>query len=427
MSKKVRGTTTTTSLPINPNMGNNLKVTNFDFGNAAAGEAVFNPEVLTTTFDLHSVTSNNITQTSANTYNSTKIGTTKIRQIDYSSGDFTNVAVSNTAIFDAYIFDTQFAPITMNVGTPYTSGSTDITLERAKSTTVADAYNGAKITLGSETREIIDYAESFSLGLEDGLGSIVLDSTDGVLDADDDILLEFGGATLNLSFSTSADISNTVTLNFSTREIESLAIANSTNGIANTPSMDIDLSSKVNVNDRASNTTLFDTDLNSLVFPIGIDNVKSLNNEALTFQAKKVIDATFSGSGPTATITAPSNFTFETEGKSSGTLESPKANYLVYATNSAASLANSTGSITTGTNYIAYGEIVDVTIGVNSGTSLTLTPTRNGNTFTAGSFTAKVYATVDTTVHRMKKQKHLVSATVPADGSNIKDAAPHLQ
>ena len=151
---------------------------------------------------------------------------------------------------------------------------------------------------------------------------------------DDDILLEFGGATLNLSFSTSADISNTVTLNFSTREIESLAIANSTNGIANTPSMDIDLSSKVNVNDRASNTTLFDTDLNSLVFPIGIDNVKSLNNEALTFQAKKVIDATFSGSGPTATITAPSNFTFETEGKSSGTLESPKANYLVYATNS---------------------------------------------------------------------------------------------
>ena len=105
-----------------------------------------------------------------------------------------------------------------------------------------------------------------------------------------------------LSFSTSADISNTVTLNFSTREIESLAIANSTNGIANTPSMDIDLSSKVNVNDRASNTTLFDTDLNSLVFPIGIDNVKSLNSkETLTFRKKSYDDATFSGSG-TATI-----------------------------------------------------------------------------------------------------------------------------
>ena len=227
-----------------------------------------------------------------------------------------------------------------------------------------------------------------------------------------------------MSFSTSADISNTLTLNFSTREIEALAIANSTNGIANTPSMDIDLSSKVNVNDRASNTTLFDTDLNSLVFPIGIDNVKSLNNEALTFQAKKVIDATFSGSGPTATITAPSNFTFETEGKSSGTLESPKANYLVYATNSAASLANSTGSITTGTNYIAAGEIVDVTIGVNSGTSLTLTPTRNGNTFTAGSFTAKVYATVDTTAQNEKTKT--LNATVPASGANIEDVASTL-
>ena len=73
----------------------------------------------------------------------------------------------------------------------------------------------------------------------------------GDLDADDDILLEFGGATLNLSFSTSADISNTITLNFSTREIEALAIANSTYGIANTPSMDVDLSSKVNVNGGA--------------------------------------------------------------------------------------------------------------------------------------------------------------------------------
>ena len=416
--KKGRGTTTTTNLPINPNMGNSLKVTNIDFGNL--GDSIINPESLTTTIDLHSVTSNNINQTSQNTYNSSKIGTSVIRQIDYSSGDFTNVAVSNTAIFDAYIFDTQLTPITMNVGSDYVSGATDITLETAKTSSILGAYSGAKITLGSETREIVGSATNFSIGLEHDTGSILLDSTDGEADAEDKVLNEIGGATINVGFSTSADTANQVTLNFSTREIESLAVANSTFGIANTPSMDVDLSSKVSTLDRASNTVISDTQLNSLVFPIGIDNVKSLNGEAITFQSKTVINTTFAGTGPTATISSPSNFTFETEGKSSGTLESPKANYTVIARTSATSLANSAGNITSGTNFIAHGEIVDVSIGVNSGTSLTLTPTRNGNTFTAGSFDARVYATVDTTVAN-EKTKTLRSATVPAAGADIKN------
>ena len=39
------------------------------------------------------------------------------------------------------------------------------------------------------------------------------------------------------------------------------------------------LSSKADVNDSTSNTIIADTQLNSLVFPIGIDNVKSLNNK----------------------------------------------------------------------------------------------------------------------------------------------------
>ena len=416
--KKGRGTTTTTNLPINPNMGNSLKVTNIDFGNL--GDSIINPESLTTTIDLHSVTSNNINQTSQNTYNSSKIGTSVIRQIDYSSGDFTNVAVSNTAIFDAYIFDTQLTPITMNVGSDYVSGATDITLETAKTSTISGAYSGAKITLGSETREIVGSATNFSIGLEHDTGSILLDSTDGEADAEDKVLNEIGGATINVGFSTSADTANQVTLNFSTREIESLAVANSTFGIANTPSMDVDLSSKVSTLDRASNTVISDTQLNSLVFPIGIDNVKSLNGETITFQSKKIINTTFAGTGPTATISSPSNFTFETEGKSTGTLESPKANYTVIARTSATSLANSAGNITSGTNFIAHGEIVDVSIGVNSGTSLTLTPTRNGNTFTAGSFDARVYATVDTTVAN-EKTKTLRSATVPAAGADIKN------
>ena len=66
-----------------------------------------------------------------------------------------NVAVSNTAIFDMYIFDTQFNSITANA--MYDSGSTTVILEGTKSSVVADAYNGAKITSGTETRVIDDY------------------------------------------------------------------------------------------------------------------------------------------------------------------------------------------------------------------------------------------------------------------------------
>ena len=97
-------------------------------------------------------------------YNSTKIGTTKLRQIDYTSGSFANVAQSNTAIFDMYIFDTQFNSITANA--MYDTGSTTVILQGSKTSAVADAYNGAKITLGTgkgnenyEIKEISAYKQ----------------------------------------------------------------------------------------------------------------------------------------------------------------------------------------------------------------------------------------------------------------------------
>ena len=149
---KGREVTTEATFPINPNFGNSLKVTNF-FGGSDSG-LVFDPESISTTYDLHCVKKANL-GTAVLTYNSTKIGTTRLRQIDYSSGNFANVAVSNTAIFDMYIFDTQFNAITANA--MYDTGSTTVILEGSKSSAVADAYNGAKITSGTETRVIDDY------------------------------------------------------------------------------------------------------------------------------------------------------------------------------------------------------------------------------------------------------------------------------
>ena len=66
--KKGRGTTTTTSLPINPNMGNSLKVTAVDFGATTNGN-VFDPSNLSQTYDLHSVSKSDIDATNQNKYN----------------------------------------------------------------------------------------------------------------------------------------------------------------------------------------------------------------------------------------------------------------------------------------------------------------------------------------------------------------------
>ncbi|HIE78803.1 MAG TPA: hypothetical protein EYP92_08360, partial [Candidatus Thioglobus sp.] len=290
--KKGRDVLTETSFPINPNFGNSVKVTNFTAGNSLetlTGNP-FNPETLSVTYDIHCVPLANIVSTNTHTYNSTKMGTTRIRQIDYSSGAFTNTSTSNTAVLDAYLFDTTLVPLTCNVGSAYTSGSVTIDLEDAKSSSANGAYAGVKITLGSETREITSYGvDDIALETVFGSGNIVLDSTDGIANEGDKITTETPAATINLAFGTSADTSNTVTINYSTREMESIAISNSTFGHANTPSMDIDVTSKVDTGTLTSNTKLFDTDTNSLVFKLGFDNIKGIGSQSgTTFTAQGI-------------------------------------------------------------------------------------------------------------------------------------------
>ena len=425
--KKGREVFTQTTFPINPNFGNNLKVTNFNAGNST--ETNFDPEAIATTFDVHSVQLSNIVSTTANSYNATKIGTTRIRQIDYDSGTFTNVSTSNTAVFDMYIFDTALSSLTANVGATYTSGDLDIQLEAAKTSIKPNAYTGAKITLGTETREITSFDASLNIQLETATanGNLVLNSTDGVSDEGDNLLTEFAAATINLAFSNSADIANQVTITSSMREAESIAIANATFGLANTPGMDIDLTSKVDTGDATSNTKIFDTDLNSLVFPIGYDNVKGIGSQSGTtftaqgikYQRKEKIAVSFTFSSSTgATITSPTGSTFETEGLTgAGTqLASPQANYiLVAATDGTAVTATGTGTSVA----IASGEIIDATVACTASTNqVTITPKRDGVTFGGGSLSALVYATCDY-AEKSPKTKTRVNATSIAAASGI--------
>ena len=429
--KKGRDVLTETSFPINPNFGNSVKVTNFTAGNSL--ETVtgnpFNPETLSVTYDIHSVPLANIVSTNTHTYNSTKMGTTRIRQIDYSSGAFTNTSTSNTAILDAYIFDTQLSPLTINVGTVgYSSGETSIGLETLKASSKDDAYAGAKITLGSETREIVSSGTILNIALEGTTGgNIVIDSTDGAgSDSGDNIINEHGiGAAINLAFSTSADSSNTVTINYSTREMESIAISNSTFGHANTPSMDIDVTSKVDTGTLTSNTKLFDTDTNSLVFKLGFDNIRGIGSQSgttftaqgISYQRKETIDVTFSNfaSATGATITSPTNTTFETEGLSTGSLVSPQANYILVASNNSVAVATSSGTLDP---QIVAGEIVDCNVTVVADNQVTITPKRDSLTFTAGSFKGRVYATCDHT-GKTPKTKTRVNATALSTSNDI--------
>ena len=398
--KKGREVTTETTFPINPNFGNSLKVTNFNAGEG--GGTKFDPESLSSTYDVHCVPLANIVSTNSNTYNSTKMGTTRIRQIDYSSGEFTNASTTATAVLDAYIFDTQLSTLTCNVGSTYTSGSLTIDLEDGKSSSANGAYAGAKITLGSETREITSYGvDNIVLEAVFGSGNLVLDSTDGVANEGSNIQTETPAATINLAFSTSADTSNTVTLNYSTREMESIATVNSTFGYANTPSMDVDVSSKSNINDLTTNTVIFDTDKNSLVFPIGFDNVKGIGSQSgtsftaqgVTFQRKETIDVTFSNfaSATGATITSPTGTTFEVEGQT-GTLSAPKLNYILVATSAN---TGSTSLVTGGATTIVAGEIIECNVAYVASNQVTITPKRDGSLFNAGGFSGRVYATVD--------------------------------
>ena len=447
--KKGRGTQTQTSFPVNPNFGNFFKVSGFRGGTTSARQ--FDPEALQT-FDIHCVANTGILSTNVNTYNSTKIGTTRVRQIDYTSGTFSTITASDAAVFDLYVFDTQFSGVSTSVGSAYTSGATSIVLTAATSSSSNDAYNGATITIGSETRTITDYVGGTKT------------------------------ATISLGFSASHGSATTATINFSVREAESLVIAHPSSYALDGAQFAIDSASKVDVNDATSNTQIFDSSLSTLVFPIGFENIKNLNNQGITYRRKDTVAASFSYSGTatSATFNAPEG-KFLTEGLSAGaSLENEKGSYVgvidaitsqtgvtmalscttasgdatvtvastaelkvgmtvtgtgvpssttiasIHATNPTFELsqnatASATNTLTFGGNVLSVGEIIDFNAVVASDTQLTLTPLRTNVTFgSASTFTAKIYSTLDI-VAKAEKVKAKVTATSPSAPANIVD------
>ena len=97
--------------------------------------------------------------------------------------------------------------------------------------------------------------------------------------------------------------------------------------------MDIDISGKVNTQDAKQVTQRYLIQIsNSLVFPIGIDNVKGLNSQGLSFRKKLVYDnqaIALSGGTVKLTLSQSGDFRFEVESKSGGTNLEALKNYIV--------------------------------------------------------------------------------------------------
>ena len=90
--------------------------------------------------------------------------------------------------------------------------------------------------------------------------------------------------------------------------------------------------------------------MSSLVFPIGVENVKSLNNQGLSYRRKDTIAANFSYSSGTGTTTA----TLTTSDK-----------FLLEGLNAGASLENEKGS------YVAVIDAITTQTGVKMALSCT--------------------------------------------------------
>jgi hypothetical protein len=94
--------------------------------------------------DLHCVMWDQVSTTNTATYNATKIGTARVKDINY----YGSSNASNTIArqYELYFYDTKFTSITGNVSA-LNSNTSQITLDTANASAVANAYVGAYIKI----------------------------------------------------------------------------------------------------------------------------------------------------------------------------------------------------------------------------------------------------------------------------------------
>lgn len=227
------------------------------------------------TADLHCIPYQYVDNTSANTYNSTKIGTVRVRDLEYDSS--TNTSNGASFIHKLYFFDPRLAPISGNV-TSATSNT--ITINNANITSNSNAYVNTYIQIVA--------------GLSSG---------------DQKLITSWNGstktATVDSNFTTTPGANSQFNLNFSFKDTEAIVVA--TAGSSFTANSNISLQSKDNGTANGK-TVISEPGFQTLIFSLPNQYIAA-NTGPQQYQYRKTFTSrTFTnGIGTVATGTGESH------------------------------------------------------------------------------------------------------------------------
>ena len=336
------------------------------------------------TIDLHCVTANTVVVANSAHYNSTLVATANVRAIVYDSS--TSDTAANTYNYKMFVTNLQ----NQVVSNTAVSATVNTITFPSSFTTTANAYAGVDISI-----------------------------TGGTDAGDFRTIISYNGptrtATINQNWTVTPDATSTFSLNFDTKDIDSIINVSK----ASFPATIYGVST-INTQGRVGGITTGDTQLQNptvpeLVFTIGNPYVATLTDTSYTTQqVHRSVSFTTSGAGVSATINYQGDYLDVVQhfGTASGTLsnDTKKQNFIIVVTAKGASCTLNVG---------------DVVPWTTAGRTITLDATKSVATLSAtdvggatGTFTATIYEKVfvangQNTGHILKN-KTLISANTSA-------------
>jgi len=340
------------------------------------------------TVDLHCVTSSNIFVANSATYNATVVATANIRALIYDSS--TSDTASNTYNYKAYVTNVQNAIQSNNA----VSATTNTITFPNYFSSVANAYVGVDISITAGT----DAGDFRTITAYNGTTKT---------------------ATVGQNWTVTPDATSVFTLNFDTKDIESMVNVTKTSYPAA-----INAVARINAQGRLNGVIINDAILQNptvpeLLFTVGNPYVSSLVNTSFTTQqVHRLVSFTTSGSGVSATINYQGDYQDVVQhfGTAGGTLsnDSKKQNFIIVVTAKGAGCTLNVG---------------DVVPWTTAGRSITLDSTKAIATLSAtdvggatGTFVAtiyeKVYVANGQNTGHILKNKTLITANTTAIGTS---------
>jgi len=336
--------------------------------------------------DLHCVSPTQIQTANALVYNATVVASGYIRGLDF---DFnTNDAVANTYVYKAFVSDLQTAIPTANA----TGGSTNTIILPSYFSQIDNSYAGVVISItagasAGDFRTILSYVGSTRV------------------------------ATVNQNWTTTPGATSTFTLNFATKDIDSIA----NTSIKSSYPLTIYSTASINNLSRANNASNGDTTLQNplvpeLIFPVGSPYIESVYGSSFTTQQVwRNVQFNASGSGVQALLayTGGYNNVITHIGTPNSTLSNSlkKENFTIICT------VKDSSTLNVGENvpWTTAGR----TITLNStGSTATIAATDVGGTFTA-TVIAKVFVeNGQDTGHILRNKLLITSDTAAVSTSN---------